>query len=67
MARTPRQKAYAVRKRGSGNGTSITESIRANEAEVVDVDLAVAAASNPFKAWLRDTQDALTEDFELPV
>lgn len=45
----------------------VTESIWVNEVKVVDAGLAVAAASNPFRAWLRDTQDTLTEDFELPV
>lgn len=39
----------------------------ASEADVINASLAVAAAPDRFKAWLRDTQDTLTDDFELAV
>lgn len=39
----------------------------ASEADVINASLAVAAAPDQFKAWLRDTQDTLTDDFELAV
>lgn len=35
--------------------------------EVVNASLAVAAAPDRFKAWLRNTGDTLPEDFELAV
>lgn len=35
--------------------------------EVVNASLAVAAAPDRFKAWLRDTRDTLPDDFELAV
>ncbi len=38
-----------------------------SEADVINASLAVAAAPDRFKAWLRDTQDTLTDDFELAV
>lgn len=39
----------------------------ASEADVINASLAVAAAPDRFKAWLRDTPDTLTDDFELAV
>lgn len=38
-----------------------------SEADVINASLAVAAAPDRFKAWLRGTQDTLTDDFELAV
>jgi hypothetical protein len=38
-----------------------------NESDVINASLAMAAAPDRFKAWLRDNQDTVTEDFELPI
>jgi hypothetical protein len=37
------------------------------ESDVINASLALAAAPDRFKAWLRDNKDRLTDDFELPI
>ena len=39
----------------------------ASEADVINASLAVAAAPDRFKEWLRNPQHTLTDDFELAV
>ncbi len=38
-----------------------------NESDVINASLAMAAAPDRFKAWLQDSQDTVTNDFELAV
>jgi hypothetical protein len=40
---------------------------RRDVSDVVNASLAVAAAPDRFKAWLRDTEDTLPDDFELAI
>ena len=38
-----------------------------NPSDVVNASLALAAAPDRFKIWLRESEDVLPDDFELPV
>ncbi|WP_275877967.1 hypothetical protein [Komagataeibacter oboediens] len=38
-----------------------------NDADVINASLAMAAAPDRFKAWLMESQDTVTDDFELAV
>jgi hypothetical protein len=38
-----------------------------NEFDVINASLAMAAKPDRFKTWLKDNQDTVTNDFQLPI